>query len=91
MKLPLADTRAMAMAIYPQLHEGQVTNEYLRERAILAPRNKEVSLINMMVLKYLPGAQVDSSVRISQRTWKWRTHTLLNSSTLWKSVTCRDV
>jgi ATP-dependent DNA helicase PIF1 len=49
----------MAVAIYPQLHEGQVTNEYLRERAILAPRNKEVSLINVMVLSYLPGAQVD--------------------------------
>jgi hypothetical protein len=49
----------MVVAIYPQLHEGQVTNEYLRERAILAPRNKEVSLINVMVLSYLPGAQVD--------------------------------
>jgi ATP-dependent DNA helicase PIF1 len=49
----------MAVAIYPQLHKGQVTNEYLRERAILAPRNKEVSLINVMVLSYLPGAQVD--------------------------------
>jgi len=59
MKLPLADTRAMAVAIYPQLHEGQVTNEYLRERTILAPRNKEVSLINVMVLSYLSGAQVD--------------------------------
>jgi ATP-dependent DNA helicase PIF1 len=30
----------------------------LRERAILAPRNKEVSLINTIVLSYLPGAQV---------------------------------
>jgi hypothetical protein len=59
MKLPPADTRAMAVAIYPQLHEGQVTNEYLRERAILAPHNKEVSLINVMVLSYFPGAQVD--------------------------------
>jgi hypothetical protein len=59
MKLPPADTQAMAMAIYLQLHEDQVTNEYLRERAILAPRNKEVSLINVMVLSYLPGAQVD--------------------------------
>jgi len=59
MKLPPVDTRAMAVAIYPQPHEGQVTNEYLRERAILAPRNKEVSLINMMVLSYLPGTQVD--------------------------------
>jgi ATP-dependent DNA helicase PIF1 len=49
----------MAMAIYPQLHEGQVTNEYLRERTILVPRNKEVSLINVMVLSYLLGAQVD--------------------------------
>ncbi|KAH9570040.1 hypothetical protein CY35_02G018900 [Sphagnum magellanicum] len=36
-----------------------VTNEYLRERAILAPRNKEVSLINVTVLSYLPGTQVD--------------------------------
>jgi hypothetical protein len=54
--LPPMDTRAMAMAFYPQLHEGQATNEYLRERAILAPRNKEVSLINTMVLSYLPGA-----------------------------------
>jgi hypothetical protein len=59
MKLPLADTRAMAVAIYLQLHEGQVTNEYLRERAILAPRNKEVLLINMMVLSYHLSAQVD--------------------------------
>jgi hypothetical protein len=59
MKLPPADTRAMAVAIYPQLHEGQVTNDYLREHVILAPRNKEVSLINVMVLSYLPGAQVD--------------------------------
>jgi ATP-dependent DNA helicase PIF1 len=59
MKLLHADTRAMAVAIYLQLHEGQVTNEYLRECAILAPRNKEVLLINVMVLSYLPGAQVD--------------------------------
>jgi len=59
MKLPPANTRAMAMAIYPQLHKGQVINEYLREHAILAPRNNEVSLINMMVLNYFPGAQVD--------------------------------
>jgi len=49
----------MAMAIYPRLHDGQATNEYLRERAILAPRNKEVSLINTMVLSYLPGTQVN--------------------------------
>jgi hypothetical protein len=40
MVLPLADTQAMVVAIYPQLHEGQATNEYLHERAILAPRNK---------------------------------------------------
>jgi len=59
MKLLPADTRAMAVAIYPQLHEGQVTNEYLHERAILALRNKEVLLINVMVLSYLQGAQVD--------------------------------
>jgi len=31
----------------------------LRECAILAPRNKEVSLINVMVLSYLPGTQVN--------------------------------
>jgi hypothetical protein len=49
----------MVVAIYPRLHEGQTTNEYLRERAILAPRNKEVSLINVMVLNYLPSAHVD--------------------------------
>jgi len=59
MVLPPMDTRAMAMAIYPRLHEGQAINEYLRECAILAPRNKEVSLINTMVLSYLPGAQVN--------------------------------
>jgi hypothetical protein len=59
MVLPPADTQAMVVAIYPQLHEGQATNKYLHERAILAPRNKEVSLINAMVLSYLPGAQVD--------------------------------
>jgi hypothetical protein len=52
--LPM-DTRAMAVAIYPWLHEGHATNEYLRERAILAPRNKEVLLINVMVLSYLLG------------------------------------
>jgi len=59
MVLPPADTQAMVVAIYPQLHEGQTTNEYLHECAILAPRNKEVSLINAMVLSYLPSAQVD--------------------------------
>jgi hypothetical protein len=59
MVLPPTNTRAMAMAIYPQLHEGQATNEYLHERAILAPRNKEVLLINVIVLSYLPNAQVD--------------------------------
>jgi hypothetical protein len=59
MVLLLVDTRAMVVAIYLRLHEGQTTNEYLRERAILAPRNKEVSLINMMVLNYLLGAQVN--------------------------------
>jgi hypothetical protein len=53
------DTQAMVVAIYLRLHEGQATNEYLHERAILAPRNKEVSLINTMVLSYLPGAQVN--------------------------------
>jgi hypothetical protein len=59
MVLPHADTQAMVEAIYPRLHEGQATNEYLHERAILAPRNKEVSLINAMVLSYLPGALVN--------------------------------
>jgi ATP-dependent DNA helicase PIF1 len=59
MVLPPADTQAMVVAIYPRLHEGQATNEYLHERAILAPRNKEVSLINTMVLSYLPGTQVN--------------------------------
>jgi hypothetical protein len=59
MVLPPADTRAMTVAIYPRLHEGQTINEYLRECAILAPRNKEVSLINAMVLSYLPSVQVD--------------------------------
>jgi len=59
MVLPLVDTQAMVVAIYPQLHEGHATNEYLHERAILAPRNKEVSLINVMVLSYLPGAQIN--------------------------------
>ncbi len=59
MVLPPADTRAMAMAIYLRLNDGQATNEYLRECAILAPHNKEVLLINTMVLSYLPGAQVD--------------------------------
>jgi hypothetical protein len=59
MVLPPVDTQAMVVAIYPQLHEGQATNEYLHEHAILAPRNKEVSLINAMVLSYPPGAQVD--------------------------------
>jgi hypothetical protein len=49
----------MAVTIYLQLHEGQATNEYLHERAILAPCNKEVLLINAMVLNYLLGAQVD--------------------------------
>jgi hypothetical protein len=49
----------MVVAIYPRLHEGQATNKYLLERAILALHNKEVSLINAMVLSYLPGAQVD--------------------------------
>jgi ATP-dependent DNA helicase PIF1 len=59
MVLPLADTQAMVVAIYPPLHEGQAINEYLHERMILAPCNKEVSLINTMVLSYLPSAQVD--------------------------------
>jgi len=59
MVLPPADTQAMVMAIYLQLHEGQATNEYLHERAILVPRNKEVLLINTMVLSYLRGAQVN--------------------------------
>jgi hypothetical protein len=53
--LPPTDTRAMAVAIYPRLHEGQTTNKYLHEHAILALRNKEVLLINIMVLSYLPG------------------------------------
>ncbi len=57
--LPPVDTWAMVVAIYLRLHEGQTTNEYLHERAILAPLNKEVSLINTMVLSYLLGAQVE--------------------------------
>ncbi len=59
MVLPPADTQAMVVAIYPLLHEGQATNEYLHEHVILAPCNKEVSLINAMVLSYLLGVQVD--------------------------------
>jgi ATP-dependent DNA helicase PIF1 len=59
MILPPTDTRAMAVAIYPRLQEGRATNEYLRDRAILAPRNKEVSLINTMVLSYFLGMHVD--------------------------------
>ncbi len=59
MVLPPADTQAMVMAIYPRLHKGQATNEYLHECVILAFRNKEVLLINAMVLSYLPGAQVN--------------------------------
>jgi hypothetical protein len=59
MVFPFADTQAMAVAIYPRLHKGQATNEYLCDRAILAPRNKEVSLINVMVSSYLLGVQVD--------------------------------
>ncbi|KAH9531538.1 hypothetical protein CY35_19G043800 [Sphagnum magellanicum] len=47
MVLPPADTQAMA------------TNEYLHERVILALCNKEVLLINAMVLSYLPNAQVN--------------------------------
>jgi ATP-dependent DNA helicase PIF1 len=49
----------MVMAIYPRLHEGHTINEYLRERAILVPCNKEVSLINVMVLSYFLGTQFD--------------------------------
>jgi ATP-dependent DNA helicase PIF1 len=49
----------MVVAIYPQLHEGHATNKYLHERAILTPSNKEVSLINMMVLSHLLGTQVN--------------------------------
>jgi hypothetical protein len=36
MVLSPMDTQAMAVAIYPRLHKGQATNEYLHERAILA-------------------------------------------------------
>jgi len=49
----------MVVAIYPRLHEGQATNKYLHECVILASRNKEVLLINTMVLSYLLGAQVN--------------------------------
>jgi hypothetical protein len=49
----------MVVAIYPRLHEGQAINEYLREHVILAPRNKEVSLINAMVLSYFLGTQIN--------------------------------
>ncbi len=56
MVLPLTDTQAMVVAICPRLHKGQAINEYLHERAILVPCNKEVSLINVMVLSYLPSA-----------------------------------
>jgi hypothetical protein len=59
MVLPPADTQAMVVAMYHRLHKGQATNEHLHERVILAPRKKEVSLINAMVLNYLPGVQVD--------------------------------
>ncbi len=59
MVLPPADTQAMVVPIYSRLHKGQATNEYLHERAILAPRNKEVLLINTMVLNYLLGAHVN--------------------------------
>ncbi len=89
MVLPLADTRAMAVAIYPQLHEGQATNEYLHERAILAPRNKEVSLINAMVLTYLPSTQVDFlSADFAEDIEVANTYPFKFLNTLWKSVAC---
>jgi hypothetical protein len=59
MVLPPTDTQAMVVAIYLRLHEGHATNEYLRERTILAPCNKEVLLINAMSLSYPLGAQVN--------------------------------
>jgi hypothetical protein len=88
MVLLLTDTQAMVVAIYPQLHEGQATNEYLHEHAILAPCNKEVLLINAVVLSYLLGVQVDFLSADSAEDTKVRTHTLPSSSTLWKSVAC---
>jgi ATP-dependent DNA helicase PIF1 len=59
MVLQPVDTQTMVVVIYLRLHKGHATNEYLHERAILALRNKEVSLINAMVLSYLLGVQVD--------------------------------
>jgi hypothetical protein len=78
----------MVVAIYPRLHEGQATNEYLGERSILAPHNKEVSLINAMVLSYFPSAHADFLSADSAKDTEVANTYLSSSSTLWKLVAC---
>lgn len=56
MMLPAGDIEAIVHAIYPRINgRGIRCNEYLAQRAILAPRNDNVGKINDLVLSMLPG------------------------------------
>ena len=44
--------------IYPNIRENYTNPDWLAERAILSPLNKDVDALNDIVLNCLPGAEV---------------------------------
>ncbi|KAG7176826.1 putative PIF1-like helicase-containing protein 2 [Homarus americanus] len=43
--------------VYPNIIHHNKNNKWLRERAILAPKNETVAEINMTLLRLLPGSE----------------------------------
>ncbi|KAJ1701031.1 hypothetical protein LUZ63_000810 [Rhynchospora breviuscula] len=49
------EDEAIISTIYGNLNESQVYDDYLRQRAILAPKNSLVDLLNKKILSRIPG------------------------------------
>ncbi|PON47878.1 DNA helicase Pif1-like, partial [Parasponia andersonii] len=53
---PIADPiKAIAENVYPHINEKYHQPEYLKERAILTPKNETVYLLNDFIMQLLPG------------------------------------
>ena len=66
-----ASTPDLINSVYPDARNNYLRPEWLRERAILAPRNDEVDIINNAMLNTLPGTvgeykSIDSTLDIEE-------------------------
>ena len=53
----VSSTAELITLVYPDVRRNYVRREWLRERAILAPRNDEVGSINEAILNMIPGTK----------------------------------